>query len=151
MIYMLFQFLLCGIYAMTFANYFLLLVHLLKLGQTFVSTIYLKDKPLRELLSTKSFNIYFKKYQVFQKHMFRTGVCVPILVFFSFQNPCFCFCFFLPNWDLNGNVFCEDIQIFIQSPQEYWSSILFIYRELIQFSVIYCAWYLSFGFFSPKS
>lgn len=146
MISMLFQFLLCGIYAMTFANYFLLLVHLLKLGQTFGSTIYLKDKPLRELLSTKSFNIYFKKYQVFQKHMFRTGVCVPILFFLS-KTHVFVFFLFLPNWDLNGNVFCEDIQIFIQSPQEYWSCILFIYRELIQFSVIYCAWYLSFGFF----
>lgn len=95
MIYMLFQFLLCGIYAMTFAKYFLLLVHLLKLGQTFGSTIYLKDKPLHEPLSTKSFNIYFKKYQVFQKHMFRTGVCVRVLSFFSLQNPCFFFFFFL--------------------------------------------------------
>lgn len=97
MIYMLFQFLLCGIYAMTFANYFLLLVHLLKLGQTFVSTIYLKDKPLYELLSTTSFNIYFKKYQVFQKHVFRTGVCVPILVFCLSKTHVFVFFLFLPN------------------------------------------------------
>lgn len=93
---MLFQFLLCGIYAMTFAKYFLLLVHLLKLGQTFGSTIYLKDKPLHEPLSTKSFNIYFKKYQVFQKHMFRTGVCVPVLSFFFLSKThVFFFFFFL--------------------------------------------------------
>ena len=51
------HFLVCGVYAMIFATYFLLLVHLLKLGQTFGPMIYLKDKPLHEL-GTKPFKKY---------------------------------------------------------------------------------------------
>lgn len=53
---------------------------------------------------TKFFNSYLQKYQVFQKYLFRAGVCVFVLVFSKTHN------FFLPNWDLNANIFSEDIQ-----------------------------------------